>query len=100
MPLVEAFCAQAPLDGDAHQEHHAGGAEMALPAKAILAVWVDDGMGGRKGLAHLVMVGDDDIHAAPRRGLQGLELVEPQSAVTIRRAPSSMSAAIAAAFGP
>ncbi len=46
---------------------------MPLPAQAILAVGVDDGVGGRKVFAHLVMVGDDDVHASLGGDFEGIE---------------------------
>ena len=37
---------------------------MALPAQAILTVGVDDGVRRRKVFVDLVMVGDENVHAA------------------------------------
>ena len=60
---IKAFGSQNPLGGDAHQKDNARGAEMALPAQAIFAVGIDDGIGRRKVFADLMMVGNHNIHA-------------------------------------
>ena len=52
-----------PLGCDAHQEDNACGAEVSLPAEAVLAVGVDDSVSGGKVFANLVMVGNENVHA-------------------------------------